>query len=84
MKLKVQASQTLQFAVSLIFQNAPAFLKKTSMKIAHSQTICKVVATVLIFVLYVAAIGGIVRKPHSCFLLSASDLIPHLYALESY
>lgn len=44
----------------LILQGAPEVVRNLSKKVAQSQTICRVVATVLVLTLYIAAVGNIV------------------------
>ena len=46
--------------VYVMLQIAPDVLRNISSAIAQSQAICKVVATVLVLILYLAAIGNLV------------------------
>lgn len=80
----------LNILFPLFHQNAPHGLRNISSKVAQSQSSCRVVATVLVLTLYIAAIGNFVstatsdmcnRHFHEQYItihfMLQHDLVPH-------
>ena len=60
----------------------PEIVRNLSKKIAQSQTICRVVATVLVLTLYIAAVGNIVSGFITLLLQQLSTFVKNNYVLS--